>query len=108
MGVRDYEVVRIQVWPNEWIKGHFTPEREAMPCSEQWGVHGWSFADMDVQACNRGRGRPSRVVELVTQDRPANLPLPPARTKSPGRSARDISCLQCVRPGSALSEESRL
>ena len=46
-----YEVVRIQVWPNEWIKGHFTPEREAMPCSEQWGVHGWSFADRDDARC---------------------------------------------------------
>jgi ABC-type ATPase with predicted acetyltransferase domain len=43
---RIYEVVRIQVWPEEWIKGHFTPEREAMPRSEQWGVHGWSFSDI--------------------------------------------------------------
>jgi hypothetical protein len=42
-----YEVVRVQVWPGEWIKGRFTLEREAMPRSEQWGVHGWSFADMD-------------------------------------------------------------
>ena len=42
-----YEVVRIQVWPDEWIKGHFTPEREAIPRSEQWGVYGWSFADLD-------------------------------------------------------------
>jgi hypothetical protein len=42
-----YEVVRVQVWPDELIKGRFTPEREAMPRSEQWGVHGWSFADMD-------------------------------------------------------------
>ena len=46
-GFHLYEVVRIQVWPAEWIKGRFTPEREAMPRSEQWGVRGWSFADMD-------------------------------------------------------------
>jgi hypothetical protein len=41
-----YEVVRIQVWPAEWIKGRFTPDREAMPRSEQWGVCGWSFSDI--------------------------------------------------------------
>jgi hypothetical protein len=32
-----YEVVRVQAWPAELIKGRFTPEREAMPRSEQWG-----------------------------------------------------------------------
>ena len=52
---------------------------------EQAAALGW--LKVYVQSCSGGRGRPSRVVELVTQDRPANLSLPPARDQMP----REIS-----------------
>ena len=52
---------------------------------EQAAALGW--LKVYVQACSGGRGRPSRVVELITQDQLANLPLPPARDQIP----REIS-----------------
>ena len=48
---------------------------------EQAAALGW--LKVYVQAFKEGRGRPSRVVELATQDRLANLPLPPVRNQIP-------------------------
>jgi hypothetical protein len=52
---------------------------------EQAATLGW--VNVYVRAGKRDRGRPSRIVELVAQDRLANLPLPPARDQIP----REIS-----------------
>jgi hypothetical protein len=52
---------------------------------EQAVTLGW--LKLNVQAGKRGRGQPSRVVELITQGELANVPLPPARDQIP----REIS-----------------
>lgn len=37
-----YEVVIIQRWPAQTLRGNAYPEREKMPPSESWGTLGWS------------------------------------------------------------------
>jgi len=42
-----YEVVRIRVERPVVIKGRGYPERENYPRSEDWGVTGWTFLDIE-------------------------------------------------------------
>jgi hypothetical protein len=42
-GTETYEVVILQHRPSEVIFGKPQPARESMPCSESWGVAGWSY-----------------------------------------------------------------
>ena len=48
---------------------------------EQAAALGW--LNLYVRAGKGHRGRPSRVAELITQDRPVNVTLPPARNEIP-------------------------
>jgi hypothetical protein len=43
-----YEVVKIQVYPDEERFGKLIPAHEAMPGPEQWGSKGWTFTSEEA------------------------------------------------------------
>jgi hypothetical protein len=43
-----YEVVRVQRKPARLLFGRDIPAHEAMPASEDWGIHGWTYAKLEA------------------------------------------------------------
>jgi hypothetical protein len=73
---------------------------------EQAAALGW--LKLYLQPGKGGRGRSSRIAELITQDKTANLPVPPARNQIPREISVAINYLQCAPFGNAFPEELRL
>jgi len=44
-GRASYEVIIVQIHPEQTIHGRHYPERETMPRSEAWGELGWTYTD---------------------------------------------------------------
>lgn len=64
-----YEVVIVQMAAGRMIAGKFIPGGEHLPCSEEWGKYGWTYADLASalrkyhQLAGRPAPRPARSAE---------------------------------------------
>jgi hypothetical protein len=50
-GCFGYEVIIVQRYPAQTIRGIRYPAREAMPSSADWGISGWSYKTLDDAKC---------------------------------------------------------
>jgi hypothetical protein len=61
--VMAYEVIRVTVAPAGEIMGNPVVEREIMPGSEQWGIRGWTYWDLE-----KARDRAKELEERILSD----------------------------------------
>ncbi len=48
-----YEVVIVQIRPEEIFSGRSYPEREVLPRDSEWGFFGWSFQARDLKGAQK-------------------------------------------------------
>jgi hypothetical protein len=72
---------------------------------EQAAALGW--VKLYVRPSKRGKGRPSRIAELIPQEQVANLPLPPYRNQIPREISLRHQMFTLRVSGSAFRGESK-
>jgi hypothetical protein len=98
---RLFEVVIIQkMGQHTWPDGRTTEPREYMPSSEQWGIYGWSFTDIDQAWAKFRTLRAAAALEKETEpgESSVSLPEPVQRRQSNGR-LRSVSNIAQISKG---------